>query len=299
VFLSLLAIFVLTFAVAPQSRAALPDVQQQIPGEQGIPLDNNSTLPIAADPPIADNSFLIEEAYNQEFGVVQHIETFQRHWNSKDWAYSFTQEWPVDVDPRHQLSYTLTALHVGDKPQSGGGFGDIILNYRYQAMGSDKVAFAPRLSVLLPTGNYRLGRGAGGAGVRGMLPFSVVLTEKLVSHWNAGATIIPKARNDAGETAATFGYTLGQSMVWLAHPRFNVLLETVFNHGQDVTAPKTVRWSNNLVMSPGIRWSYNFSNGLQIVPGIAMPIGVGSSRGERGIFLYLSFEHPYRKLPPN
>ena len=28
--------------------------------------------------PIADNSFLIEEAYNQEAGVVQHISTFSR-----------------------------------------------------------------------------------------------------------------------------------------------------------------------------------------------------------------------------
>ena len=29
-------------------------------------------------PPIQDNSFLVEEAYNQERGVVQHINTFQR-----------------------------------------------------------------------------------------------------------------------------------------------------------------------------------------------------------------------------
>ena len=28
--------------------------------------------------PIQDNSFLIEEAYNQEAGVVQHIQTFSR-----------------------------------------------------------------------------------------------------------------------------------------------------------------------------------------------------------------------------
>ena len=28
-------------------------------------------------PPIQDNSFLIEEAYNQEKGVIQHIQTYQ------------------------------------------------------------------------------------------------------------------------------------------------------------------------------------------------------------------------------
>src|SRR5207249_3322336 len=55
---------------------------------------------------IQDNSFLVEEAYNQEFGVVQHIQNFQRYWNSKEWIYTFTQEWPVDPRPRHQLSYT-------------------------------------------------------------------------------------------------------------------------------------------------------------------------------------------------
>ncbi len=250
-------------------------------------------------PQIQDNSFLVEEAYNQEFGVVQHIQSFQRFWNSKDWIYTFTQEWPVDASPRHQLSYTLTALHSGEQLGSGAGFGDVILNYRYQVLGNGeaKVAFAPRLSALLPTGNYRLGRGAGGAGIQGSLPLSVVLTRNLVTHWNVGATIIPNARNTAGETGTTFSYNFGQSFVWLAHPRFNVLLETVFNRGQQATASKTTEWTSGLLLNPGIRWAYNFKNGLQIVPGIAVPFGVGPSKGEKGVFLYLSFEHPYRKLP--
>jgi hypothetical protein len=128
-------------------------------------------------PGIQDNSFLVEEAYNQEFGVVQHIQSFQRYWNTKDWIYTFTQEWPVDASPRHQLSYTLAALHAGDQPGSGGGFGDVILNYRYQLLGNGqaKIAFAPRFSVLLPTGDYRLERGAGGSGIQGLLPLSVLL----------------------------------------------------------------------------------------------------------------------------
>jgi hypothetical protein len=101
-----------------------------------------------------------------------------------------------DASPRHQLSYTLAALHSGDQPGSGGGFGDVILNYRYQVLGNgeSKVAFAPRFSVFFPTGDSRLGRGTGGAGVQGLLPLSVLLTRKLVTHWNAGTTIIPKAK---------------------------------------------------------------------------------------------------------
>jgi len=39
-----------------------------------------------------------------------------------------------------------------------------------------------------------------------------------------------------------------------------------------------------------------FKNGLQIVPGVAMPIGIGPSAGETGVFLYLSFEHPFTRV---
>ncbi|HZK78257.1 MAG TPA: hypothetical protein VFC35_05065 [Gemmatimonadaceae bacterium] len=46
-------------------------------------------------------------------------------------------------------------------------------------------------------------------------------------------------------------------------------------------------------ISPGVRAAFNFASGLQIVPGIAFPIGVGPSSGERGAFIYLSFEHPF------
>src|SRR4030095_4060822 len=126
-----------------------------------------SSIAPAQDPPeIQDNSFLIEEAYNQEFGVVQHINTFMRLWNSDDWVYTFTQEWPVPGDPRHQFSYTLAAVHPGDVTPQSTGFGDTLLNYRYQLVGSGetRVAFSPRLSLLLPTGNSAVGRGVGGTG---------------------------------------------------------------------------------------------------------------------------------------
>ena len=42
---------------------------------------------------IQDNSFLIEEAYNQEAGVVQHIGSFRRQ--GKDRFFAFTQELPL------------------------------------------------------------------------------------------------------------------------------------------------------------------------------------------------------------
>lgn len=252
-----------------------------------------------AAPGIQDNSFLVEEAYNQEFGVVQHIQTFQRMWNSKDWAYAFTQEWPFDPRPRHQLSYTLGVLHSGSHPESGSGLGDLILNYRYQLLGGgkEKVAFSPRISLMFPTGSTRAGRGVGGVGYQMALPLSWVLSEKVVTHWNLGATMLPVAHNDSGSKAATFGYNFGQSVVWLARPRVNFLLETVVTRFQTVTSPDTTTWNTVFLLNPGIRWAYNLRNGLQIVPGVGVPLGVGPSAGERGVFLYLSIEHPFRKLP--
>jgi hypothetical protein len=261
------------------------------PGQQG-----SST---AGPADIQDNSFLVEEAYNQNFGVVQHISSFTRFWDSKDWIYSFTQEWPVPRDPRHQLSYTLSAVHTDAFPDSGVGLGDVFFNYRYQLVGSgdSRVAFSPRLTLIFPAGDSTLGRGAGSFGLQTNLPLSVVLGKKLVSHWNGGASFFPHAQDASGDRSAVSGYNVGQSFIWLARTRFNVMLETVFTGSQTVVARDRTQWTNTLFLSPGIRWSYNFKNGLQIVPGIGVPLGVGPSADERAILLYLSFEHPFRKPP--
>jgi hypothetical protein len=248
------------------------------------------------DSPIQDNSFLVEEAYNQEPGVVQHISTFTRYQETKDWIYTFTQEWPVG-GLTHQLSYTLPWQRLGASLDGRQAFGDVALNYRYQLLGDGnaKVAFAPRLSLLLPTGDEKTGYGRGAAGVQVMLPVSWVLGESLVAHSNLGATRTPNARNTLGEKATAQDLALGQSLIWLATPRFNVMMEYVHNRIQAVSGPDQTQVQTATYLSPGIRWAYNFPSGLQIVPGIAVPIGVGASRGERAIFLYLSFEHPFTK----
>ncbi len=72
-------------------------------------------------PQIQDNSFLLEEAYNQEAGVVQHINTFQV-FRGGAWVATFTQEWPV---PRqaNQLSYTIPYARVEGASGSRTGLG--------------------------------------------------------------------------------------------------------------------------------------------------------------------------------
>ena len=252
----------------------------------------------AQDKPIQDNSFLLEEAYNQEEGVVQHISVFTRAFDGGGWEYAFTQEWPVPGQ-KHQLSYTVIGMDPGEGLP--GGFGDLHINYRYQLLGSGdtKTAFAPRVSLILPTGSVRDGRSDGGAGVQFNLPLSVQHSPFLVTHWNAGATIIPSAENELGEEADRFGYHFGQSFIWLAHSRFNVMLETAFDASQEIIAPDRTDWAREVFISPGFRWAHNFESGLQIVPGIAFPFGAGpDNKGTHGIIFYLSFEHPFRRTAP-
>ena len=244
--------------------------------------------------PIQDNSFLIEEAYNQEDGVIQHISSFQKL-TTGDWAFTQTDEWPLR-SLKHQLSVTVAATHAGDFPASGAGWGDTFLNYRYQLLGSGetRLAVAPRLSLLLPTGNQVQGHGIGGAGIQSNLPLSFVINRHIVTHWNAGVMWVPRAENERQQKATAVSSNFGQSVVWLVKPRFNALLETLWTSNAEVVAAGRTMQRHDLYVSPGIRWAYNFKSGLQIVPGVGVPIGVGPSSGDKGLLLYLSFEHPFK-----
>ena len=239
--------------------------------------------------PIRDNSFLLEEAYNQEAGVVQHITTFQRT-RGNAWNLGFTQEWPVG-SVRNQLSYTLGYLDPG--PESPG-FGDVAIHWRYQLLGAGdpKVALAPRVSALAPVGDAETGLGAGGPGIQVNLPLSVELPGGFVTHVNVGGTHLFDAENPRGDEADLTLFHFGQSVVWHARPRLDVLLDALFVSGESVAAPGRTEDEQAFVLSPGVRWAHDVGK-LQIVPGIAVPLGLGPSRGDRAVFFYLSFEHPF------
>lgn len=239
---------------------------------------------------IEDNSFLIEEAYNQEPGIIQHIQSFQ-YTKSKQWAYTFTQEWPVP-GRAHQLSYTVPLYRLNEE---GGrtGLGDVQVNYRYQLIDrEDFLAMAPRLSLLLPTGDHRKGFGRGNPGFQTNVPVSLTLSDKWVTHWNAGLTFTRNAKGEDGRKGDTLDANAGASVVYLLHQNFNLLLEMAWNANQSVDGKR----EHTLLINPGMRAATNFTSGLQMVSGIGVPIGVGPSAGEYGIFLYLSLEHPFTAL---
>jgi hypothetical protein len=245
----------------------------------------------AADPsPIQDNSFLIEEAYNQEPGVIQHISNFNRS-SGGAWYYAFTEEWPVRGQT-HQASVTFQFQRLDTSAQ---GVGDMALNYRWQALGSGEtpVALAPRVTLLLPTGDAARGLGAGGTGVQVNLPLSVVLSEQFVTHANLGGTYVPSARAQDGGSALLGSFNIGQSLVWLAHHNFNFLVEALYT-SQWLGAQRT----DSIIVNPGVRAAIDLPGGLQVVPGVSVPVTLGAGQPSTGLFFYLSFEHPFRLAGP-
>lgn len=245
----------------------------------------------AQEAPIKDNSFLLEEAYNQEGGVVQHIGVLQHLEAGVGWAFTFTQEWPL-WGQRNQLSYSIPVLD-GD---GATGLGDAGIHYRYQlAGGGDEwLALAPRLSMFLPTGNYREGNGAGSVGFQAGFPASVVLGSRFVTHLNASVTLTPSSRNPAGNAATAFDFIGGGSLVWLVASTVNLLVETVWAHTDEVVGEGRTRGHDEVLVNPGVRFAVNLPGGRQVVPGLSYTFGVGPSAGsESAVLAYLSFEHPF------
>jgi hypothetical protein len=252
------------------------------------------SLAVAEEPSgIADNSFFIEEAYNQDVGVVQHISTLLRYQTPiHTWDFGFTQEWPL-FSHAHQISYSIPYSQVQDL---GGGFGDIALHYRYQLKDADTetiggLAIAPRISAILPTGN----------GTRGALqvniPVSKRVTKGLAVHGNAGATLVRAETELADGTEVHDNlrvYNLGASAIGLLSPTFNVMLEATAAFADEQDETGGIGHSHAYVVSPGVRGAINRGS-LQIVPGLGVPVTFTSGRTDVGVLAYLSFEHPFKR----
>lgn len=102
---------------------------------------------------VKDNSFLIEEAYNQDPGVVQFIQSYQHMAPSEEETYNFANEIPLGSQT-HQFSYVVPVMKLGDA-EDETGLGDVLLNYRYQMLNTDLIALAPRFTLIVPTGDYK------------------------------------------------------------------------------------------------------------------------------------------------
>jgi len=218
---------------------------------------------------ILDNSFLVEEAFNQEAGIFQNIFVFTRSGHGQ-WQGSFTQEWPV-LSIRHQASFSMPFSYA----EGDGMAGDLALNYRFQwwEEGARRPAFAPRVTVLLPTSAER-----DSVGWQLNFPFSKQIAG-VYFHANAGGTF-----DENGNTPFLAG-----SAIVAVRPMFNVMFEALVQSAPgDGDEREVVR-----IFSPGFRIGWNFGD-TQLVAGVAVPITRGAAR-DTAVLGYLSYELPFRK----
>lgn len=241
------------------------------------------TAPAGQPFEIQDNSFLVEEAFNQEPGVFQNIFGFVR--GAGAWEFAFTQEWPFRSQA-HQVSYTLPL--VGG-PELGDGIGDTLINYRYQALTetATRPAFSPRLSFILPTGGRDRGRETLGYQVN--LPFSKQFNDWYV-HANAGFTSFPGVNVDGvAEETNLFTPHVGASVIWRARPMVHPMLEMVFRSEETITDRESL-----FTISPGLRLGRNLGE-RQLVLGAALPVTFFDGGSDGAALVYVSYELPFRR----
>lgn len=244
---------------------------------------------------IEDNSFFIEEAYNQEERIVQHISNTIYTINpNHEFAFTFTQEWPFTTET-HQLSCTLSFLSLNSNLDRG--IGDIVINYRYQLYTKASWAVvAPRMSLILPTGNDDKGLGNGVFGLQGDIPISKRLSDEFIVHANAGGTILPavKGLTVAGEQVqrTLVSLSLGLSAIWLAERCDNFFVESIYTIESRIDGNGEVEQDHTILLNPAYRHAIDIG-GLEIVPGIGFPVTIGKASTDVGLFFYLSFEHSY------
>jgi len=222
----------------------------------------------AAEPPkektpidgIEDNSFLVEEAYNQDPGVVQHI---------------------------------FNAIYATDPKRHGWTF-----SFTHQALEESESwpAFAPRFSLILPTGNRRNGTGNGVVGYQWLLPFSKKFPPRFAAHANFGVTYLPGVRSplDSGGLSSKHSlvsYNLGASGIFALTSRIHAMLEWVGVFDESLNGRGRPTRDFVSTISPGIRAAVVDEDELQIVTGVGLPIGITRPADNFGVFLYFSVEH--------
>ena len=247
---------------------------------------------------LRDNSFLIEEAYNQEAGVVQHILTWRQEVNhlpggtDRDWQLAFTQEWPLGSE-RHQASYTLPYARLDAGEGAVSGFGDVVLSYRVRMVeeSSSRPTITFRAGVVLPSGSSRRGLGEGAVGYELNLPVSKALSDRWAVHANLGVSGVP---SQEGRDPTTLHF--GGSAIYALRRDWHVLVEGLARWSERSTGFRAVdRWSET-VISPGFRYAFS-GRSSQWVVGIGVPIGLQRRAPDYGLLLYLSLEHPFRRPP--
>lgn len=254
-------------------------------------------------PAFEDNSFLLEEAFNQPMGVIQHVSSFS--WNNVkqgNFSFNFTQEIPI-TDLKHQFSYSLnySLMEPADGSKAKNGFGDMYISYRPSLMDENQwMMLAPRITLILPTGNSSQGLGQGGWGGQLNVAITKRLSRQLITHYNFGTTFIHNAdyyQDTPAEPVLTYQRNLyhknaGIGFIWIAQRKCHVMLEYLSDFTQNIKHNGGIITQHQGTISPGLRYCIDTGK-MQIVPGIAAPLRVTNHAVDIGVFLYLSIEPDY------
>lgn len=260
---------------------------------------------------IRDNGFLVEEAFNQEPGEVQHIFNWINAWDrtgqghTRDFAAAYTMELPLGTQ-KHQFSFTTQFLTSYEKPNNGpasqqGDVGDTFLNYRYQLLANDEFLWsAPRFSVILPTGDKYLGTGTGEVGYQFNLPVSRY-GEHFDLHFNAGCTITPDVSIPLSLVPKVLsprhnlhGYNLGGSVFWKPKVNLHFFVEALALWNDEINDLGARVSTTQVFVNPGVRFAV-IQDPVEWVLGVSAPIGVTRDAPDIGVFAYMSIEHSFRK----
>jgi hypothetical protein len=234
---------------------------------------------------ITDNSFLVEEAFNQEPGIFQNILTFQRA-SGGAWETAFTQEWPLFTQ-RHQLSYSMPYQSA----DGSSGVGDAFVHYRLQLWDEGaRPAFSPRASLILPTASG--GRGSQSFGWELNLPFSKQVRDVYL-HWNAGLTHLPSAE-EGGREYNLLTPRVAASVIWRTQRMFNLMFESVVDWEEGVVDGDTAR-RTVVTLVPGFRAGWDFGADTQVVVGLGVPVTIQDEGETAGVLLYFSYELPFMR----
>jgi hypothetical protein len=257
-------------------------------------------------PAFEDNSFLLNEAINQEKGVMQFVSNlYLDNLKGGNFLYNFTNQIPLGGE-KHQFSYSLSYYLNNENAASGaGGFGDLNLTYNYMLAGKKSWAMiVPSFTVIVPTAKN--GYGSGGWGGEADIFITKRISRRVVTHYNFGYTYISNAdryistvtgNQEVGFERDLQYKKIGASMIWYPTRKFNLMLEYVSNFLTDITDTGALSHSHQITLNPGLRFAIDYRE-IQIVPGFSTPVVFTDGNYTRtGLFFYLSIEPQY--LPFN
>jgi Putative MetA-pathway of phenol degradation len=247
-----------------------------------------------------DNGFLVEEAYNQGRGEVQHTfsAVYTNDFRRRGWSFNFEQEWWLFTED-HQIAFSIPFYHLQEEGEKPRGVGDILIEYRYQLTkeGPNIPAVAPQFSLILPTGNRDKGTGNGVVGYEWSIAASKKVASRLALHANLGLIYLPKVRAPLDDDQrlspkrSLVSYEAGASVVFALSSNIHMLLEWVGEFEEEINDQGKKERHFKAILSPGIRAAVTNKDGLQTVVGVGIPIGVTGPADNYGVFLYFSVEH--------